>query len=104
MNLRGYSYRLVKANKAADSKHIGVKLGRYCIAADIPVAQIAEKFGVSRMTVYNWFMGVVNPHKTTATEIEKLLAKQFTPGAASLTERKGGCRPPCCPSFLRILR
>ena len=75
MNLRGYSYRLVKANKAADSKHIGVKLGRYCIAADIPVAQIAEEFNVSRMTVYNWFMGIVNPHKTTATKIEKLLAK-----------------------------
>jgi transcriptional regulator with XRE-family HTH domain len=75
MSLRGYSYRLVKANKAADSKHIGVKLGRYCISKDISVMDIAEKFGVSRMTVYSWFMGTSLPHKTTATEIEKLIAK-----------------------------
>jgi hypothetical protein len=75
MSLRGYSYRLVKANKAADSKHIGVKLGRYCIANDIPVIQIAQQFSVSRMTVYNWFSGIVMPHKATVTQIEKLLSK-----------------------------
>jgi hypothetical protein len=75
MNLRGYSYRLVKANKAADSKHIGVKLGRYCIINDIPVIQIAQQFSVSRMTVYNWFSGIVMPHKATVAKIEKLLSK-----------------------------
>jgi len=75
MNLRGYSYRLVKANKAADSKHIGVKLGRYCITNDIPVIQIAQQFSVSRMTVYNWFSGIVMPHKAKVAQIEKLLSK-----------------------------
>ena len=75
MSLRGYSYRLVKANKAADSKHIGVKLGRYCITNDIPVIQIAQQFNVSRMTVYNWFSGIVMPHKATVAQIEKLLNK-----------------------------
>jgi len=75
MSLRGYSYRLVKANKAADSKHIGVKLGRHCITNDIPVIQIAQQFGVSRMTVYNWFSGIVMPHKATVVKIEKLLSK-----------------------------
>ena len=75
MSLRGYSYRLVKANKAADSKHIGVKLGRYCITNDIPVAQIAEMFNVSRMTVYNWFSGLVVPHRAKVAQIEKLLSK-----------------------------
>jgi len=75
MSLRGYSYRLVKANKAADSKHIGVKLGRYCIANDIPVIHVAQKFSVSRMTVYNWFSGIVMPHKATVAQIEKLLNK-----------------------------
>jgi len=75
MSLRGYSYRLVKANETADSKHIGVRLGRFCIAADIPVAQVADKFKVSRMTVYNWFMGIVTPHKVMVAKIEKLLNK-----------------------------
>ena len=59
MSLRGYSFRLVRANQAADTKKIGVQLGRYCIAKDIPVAEIAEKFDVSRMTIYSWFTGVV---------------------------------------------
>lgn len=75
MSLRGYSYRLVKANKAADSKHIGVKLGRYCITNDIPVIQIAEMFSVSRMTVYNWFSGLVMPHRAKVAQIEKYLSK-----------------------------
>ena len=73
MSLRGYSYRLVKANKTADSKHIGVKLGKYCIANDITVIEIAKMFNVSRMTIYNWFIGETTPHKTAVTQIEKLI-------------------------------
>jgi transcriptional regulator with XRE-family HTH domain len=65
----------MKANKAADSKHIGVRLGRYCIAQDITVADIADRFEVSRMTIYNWFTGLAVPHKTMVEKIEKLLAK-----------------------------
>ena len=75
MSLRGYSYLLVKANKAADAKHIGVKLGRYCIANDIEVARVAAVLGVSRMTVYQWFTGKAMPHKDKAEKIEKLLSK-----------------------------
>jgi hypothetical protein len=73
MSLRGYSYRLVKANKAANSKHIGVKLGRHCIANDITVIEIANMFNVSRMTIYNWFVGATMPHKMAVEQIEKLI-------------------------------
>jgi transcriptional regulator with XRE-family HTH domain len=73
MNLRGYSYRLVQANRGADSKHIGVRLGKWCIARDIPVAMVADKFGVSRMTIYQWFTGAARPHKNNVEQIEKLL-------------------------------
>jgi len=55
MSLRGYSFRLVQANQAADSRKIGVKLGRYCIGKDISVYEIAQQFDVSRMTIYSWF-------------------------------------------------
>ena len=75
MSLRGYSLRLVKANQAADSRKIGVVLGRYCIAKDIPVADIAEKFDVSRMAVYSWFTGVSEPHRTKAEQIAAMLKK-----------------------------
>lgn len=75
MSLRGYSLRLVKANQAADPENIGVKLGRYCIANDIPVTTIAVKLGVTRMTIYNWFTGVGVPNKDKVRKIEKLLNK-----------------------------
>jgi len=73
MNLRGYSYRLVQANRAADSKHIGVKLGKWCIANEMPVGEVADIFKVSRMTIYSWFTGTSNPHKAKAEKIEKFL-------------------------------
>ena len=75
MNLRGYSYQLVKANLAADSDLIGVQLGRYCIERDISVVYIAEKIGVSKMTVYHWFIGKSVPHKARAEKITRLLNK-----------------------------
>lgn len=73
MNLRGYSYRLVQANRAANSKHIGVRLGKWCIANDMPVEEVARNFDVSRMTIYSWFTGASNPHKAKAEKIEKFL-------------------------------
>ena len=79
MSLRGYSLRLVKANQVADSKKIGVQLGRYCIANDISVYDIAVKFDVSRMAVYSWFTGVSDPHPTKAEQIAAMLKKaQFS--------------------------
>jgi transcriptional regulator with XRE-family HTH domain len=53
----GYSQKLVKANKAANQKMEGVKLGKLCIARDINVQNVAKFFGVSRTAVYAWFKG-----------------------------------------------
>ena len=74
---RGYSARIIKANKAANANLPGVKLGRLCIAKEISVTHVAEYFKVSRMTVYNWFKGgaVRSYHlaaiKTVITSLEK---------------------------------
>jgi transcriptional regulator with XRE-family HTH domain len=73
MNLRGYSYRLVQANRAANSKHIGVRLGKWCIANDMPVEEVARVFDVSRMTIYSWFIGASTPHKAKLEKIEAFL-------------------------------
>lgn len=75
MSLRGYSYQLVKANLAANPNLIGVQLGRYCIDRDISVFDMAQKLGVSKMTLYHWFVGKSIPHKTRAEKITKLLNK-----------------------------
>lgn len=72
--MSGYSLNLMLANKSADSKHIGVALGRICIKAGVSVSSIAEEFNVSRQTVYNWFEGRSIPNNRTVEPIKKYIA------------------------------
>ena len=53
----GYSQQLVKANKSANQKLLGVQLGKHCITKDVAVVNVAKFFGVSRTAVYAWFKG-----------------------------------------------
>jgi transcriptional regulator with XRE-family HTH domain len=71
----GYSLRLVEMNKAANQELVGVQFGAVCMEHNVPVAEIADKFGVSRQTVYNWFCGLSSPNAKAATKIEKYTAK-----------------------------
>lgn len=73
MNPRGYSRNFIRANKAADPFHVGVVLGRICIERDIPVQDVAEYLGVSRQTVYLWFLGRTNPQPKIRGRILALL-------------------------------
>lgn len=70
----GYSITLLRKVKAADPKHIGVQLGSFCIDNDIPVAKVAERFGVSRAAVYCWFVGAYAPHKALHNRITKFIS------------------------------
>lgn len=69
----GYSQSLVLANKQASPKSLGVALGKLCISKDISVADVAGYFGVSRMTVYNWFKGVSAPHPLMHGHIQRYI-------------------------------
>lgn len=70
---RGYSYALVKAVQAADPKLLGVQLGRLCIENNIPVMRVAEKFNVTRQTVYWWFTGTFRPKQKFVDGITQML-------------------------------
>lgn len=70
----GYSQSLVRANKQASAKSLGVALGRECIRAGVSVARVADTFGVSRMTVYNWFKGDTHPLPAQAQYIREHIA------------------------------
>jgi len=59
---QGYSLRLVEQNRKADGRELGVRLGRVCIEHNVPVAVVAQRFGVTRQTVYNWFRGSSTPN------------------------------------------
>lgn len=71
----GYSARVIKANRLHDEKYLGVKLGRLCIALDIPVSAIAKDAGVSKQTVYNWFVGKCDPHPSLTAKIQELITQ-----------------------------
>lgn len=69
----GYSTRVSNLNKQANKTSLGVKLGRMCIKQDISVAEVAIQLGVSRQTVYNWFVGTHVPHTDLDGAIRSLL-------------------------------
>jgi DNA-binding transcriptional regulator YiaG len=70
----GYSLRIVELNRSADEELLGVALGRVCIRNNMPVSVLAARLGVSRQTVYNWFVGTSKPSSITKSKIEALLA------------------------------
>lgn len=69
----GYTMYVQQANKSANSKSLGVKFGRYCIKNNISAAKLAEQFGVSRQTIYNWFSGRNEPRPQHIPQINKIL-------------------------------
>jgi len=71
--MRGYTVALVKANRKAPKHLIGVTLGAECIRADVPVAEVAQHFGVSRQAVYAWFCGRSTPQLALHNAIERYI-------------------------------
>lgn len=71
---QGYSLRLRDMNHKASSKSLGVQLGRVCIKHDVPAALVAQRMGVSRQTVYNWFRGSSTPGPNLTTLIEQFIS------------------------------
>ena len=66
---------LIERNKKADRRHLGVAVGRLCIAQNIPVSNVADTLGVSRMTIYNWFMGLHGPQAAYVPVLTEYLKK-----------------------------
>jgi transposase-like protein len=72
--MRGYSYEFVKRIRAlAKSPQApeAVGLALTAIERGIPIMRIADRVGVSRMTVYDWFVGKYEP---TPQNMRKLKA------------------------------
>ena len=70
----GYSLHLRDLNRKAPSKLLGVRLGRACIKHSVPATVVAERLGVTRQTVYNWFRGASNPGTALTATIENYIA------------------------------
>ena len=72
---KGYSTLTVREIQEANPTLLGVKLGRICVKKDIPVIDIADYFGVSRVTVYSWFRGKAVVSGKHADKMHKLIAE-----------------------------
>jgi predicted transcriptional regulator len=73
--MAGYSTLTAREIKEANQSLLGVKLGMLCLDRDIPVTDVAEFFGVSRVTVYSWFRGKTVVSGKYADKMQKLIAK-----------------------------
>ena len=71
---QGYSLRIRDLNSKADKRKLGVRLGRLCIEHDVPVSVVAQRMGVTRATVYNWFCGASAPQADATTLIETYIS------------------------------
>ena len=71
----GYSAKLVALNRQADKSNLGVRLGRACIKGDIPVAKVSTALGVSRQTLYNWFVGKSSPQPMMVDMVARYLER-----------------------------
>ena len=67
-----YSQKIIDM-VASSPKTPGNLLGRWAIHLDFPVTKIAYALGVTRQTVYNWFVGIHPPNKTHDKTIRDFL-------------------------------
>ena len=72
---KGYSALTIRDIQEANPTLLGVKLAKVCVDRNIPVSDVAEFFGVSRVTVYSWFRGKAVVSGKHADKMQKLLAK-----------------------------
>ena len=74
-NHRGFSMRFVEAVHAADQTHPAVELASLCIEHGVSVKDVAEKLGVTRATVYGWFVGARSPRPEMMSKIVRMRDK-----------------------------
>ena len=72
---KGYSALTIREVQEANPTLLGVKLAKVCINRNIPVSDVAEFFGVSRVTVYAWFRGKAVVSGKHADKMQKMLVK-----------------------------
>jgi len=74
---RTYGDKFLIQLQQADPTLLGVRLGRLCVEANLPVAYVAPALEVSRNTVHLWFRGqVMHEHKRKVVEAFMYLIEQ----------------------------
>jgi transposase-like protein len=72
---RGHTTHFIRRVESAAVNPAVRQLAITCISKDIPVAELADLFGVSRATVYNWLMGTTVPRSKQLEAMPKITAR-----------------------------
>ena len=72
---RGYDSLFIRKVEEADQRPEVLLLADVCIEKNIPVTEVAELFGVTRATVYNWMTGKTAPHPRYLAMIPKITTR-----------------------------
>jgi transcriptional regulator with XRE-family HTH domain len=73
--IRGYDSLFIRKVEDADQKPAVLLLADVCIEKSIPVTEVAELFGVTRATVYNWMTGKTTPNPRYLALISKVTTR-----------------------------
>ena len=73
--IRGYDTLFIRRVEDADQTPAVMRLADVCIEKNIAVPEVADMFGVSRATVYNWLTGRTTPSPRYSALIPKVTAR-----------------------------
>jgi hypothetical protein len=74
---RTYGDKLLLKLQGGDSNLLGVRLGRLCVEANLPISYVAPALEVSKNTVHLWFRGrVMNEQRRKVVEAFMHLVEQ----------------------------
>jgi len=73
--IRGYDTLFIRRVEDADKTPAVMRLADACIEKNISVPEVADMFGVSRATVYNWLTGRTTPSPRYLALIPKVTAR-----------------------------
>ena len=74
-SVRGYDTLFLQKVEDADQKPIVMQLADVCINKGTPITEIAQMFGVTRATVYNWLTGKSVPRACHQAAMPKVIAR-----------------------------
>lgn len=78
---RGYTMWIAEQVAKADQTLVGVQLANFCIKNGIPATKVAQDLGVSKPTVYAWFVGRFHPSPPQAEKVATLIEAYTATGA-----------------------
>lgn len=73
--LRGYDSLFIRKVEDADQKPAVLALAEVCIERSVPVTEVANAFGVTRATIYNWMTGKTAPNPRYLALMPKVTAR-----------------------------